>query len=136
MWNWVGGFSLYLNAFTMIELTYRILHLGDLKRCAAINSLLMWFQILYWLRSFRATAFYWEMIMQTLLDIRSMMLILFTFLIAFGNALYYLDSRDDTGEWLLVNKVFGNHFIDAVFGQYLLGLGEFSTDNFEQDGAT
>ena len=76
------------------------------------------------------------MILQTLLDIRSMMLILLTFLIGFGNAVYFLDSRDETGEWLLVNKVFGNHFIDAIFGQYLLGLGEFSTENFEQDGAT
>ena len=43
MWNWVSAFSLYLNAFIMIELTFRILDLGYLKRCAAINCLLLWF---------------------------------------------------------------------------------------------
>lgn len=108
-----------------------------MKQLASINALFLWIQLLYWARAFPSTAFYWEMIRETLNDIKEMLLILAIFLLAFGSAIYFLDTKGkvegEPDDWQLVAEAFGPRLFDAILGQYLLGLGEFNFENFNDN---
>ena len=82
-----------------------------------------------WLRLFEETAFYVLLIGETIYDIRYFILLLMTTLIMFGVPLIMLDGNSPTGKEI-VDSNFGFWIVDLVYNQYMLSLGEFSYDNF------
>lgn len=58
----------------------------------------MWMKILYFLRIFKGTGYFLEMIMKVAVDIKYFLLVLFIVVFAFGNAMYDIagaNSSDD-----------------------------------------
>mmetsp|Transcript_2938 Transcript_2938/g.4004 ORF Transcript_2938/g.4004 Transcript_2938/m.4004 type:complete len:230 (-) Transcript_2938:532-1221(-) len=94
---------------------------------AAFGSCFTLLKLLDWLRLFEQTAFYVLLVGETLSDIKFFLLVLFTTLMMFGAPLLMLNSNDAS----LIDSTFDFWFLDMLFNQYLLALGEFSTlDNF------
>ena len=100
-----------------------------LRIIAAIASCLTLMKLFDWLRLFEETAFYVLLIGETIYDIRYFILLLMTTLIMFGVPLIMLDGNSPTGKEI-VDSNFGFWIVDLVYNQYMLSLGEFSYDNF------
>ena len=101
------------------------------------------------MRIFDDLGFYVYLIIETLKDAKSFLILVLMVLITFANALYILEIAnhpsaavsDDTestqGEEnaceddRLIKMAYNVTFIDSVVNQYLLGLGEFQYDAFE-----
>jgi hypothetical protein len=76
------------------------------------------------------------MINQTIYDVRHFLLLLVIEICAFGNALmilnhietrHYNNIPGPTTYLPLYQKAFGAPLLDAIIGQYTLGLGNFDT---------
>ena len=76
-----------------------------------IASFGMWLKLFYFLRIFRTTGFFVNMLTQIIADCRTFMLLYVLIHIAYAQAFYILSN--------------GKYFIFYV---YLLGMGEFDTD--------
>ena len=99
---------------------------------AAFSLLLIWAKCFDWLKLFDSTALYIELLGKTLQDTGYFMILLMVTLAMFGSSIFMLQNNKDYGkEEDLINPVFGNTFLDSMLNQYLLGLGEFSIDEFE-----
>ena len=101
------------------------------------------------MRIFDELGFYVYLIIETLKDTKSFLILVLMVLITFANALYILEIAnhpsaafsDDTALTLpakdgayeidrLIKRAYNVTFIDSVVNQYLLGLGEFQYDAF------
>ena len=89
----------------------------------------MWVKAFYWLRLFGSTSFYIKLIRETIWDIRHFFILFVFILMTFGSMIIIMN--EGRGEDIIFTKYFDIKFIDAIFNQYLLVLGEFETDNFE-----
>jgi hypothetical protein len=82
---------------------------------------------------------YVDMINQTIYDVRFFMLLVIIEVCAFGNAMMILNYIESRHQLMypgsedyqpLYQKAFGAPLIDAIIGQYTLGLGNFYTETF------
>ena len=96
---------------------------------SALASFLTVLKIFDWLRLFEETAFYVLLVQETLWDIRFFMLLLLTTLLMFGVPLVLLQGSSPAGKEL-IDSSFGYWMIDLFFNQYMVALGDFSTDTF------
>ena len=101
----------------------------SLREVAAICSFFTLIKAFDWLRLFEGTAFYIQLVAETMVDITAFMIVLLFSLIAFGIPLGFL-SMNSASDDQVVEGVFNSFFFDVMFNQYLLGLGEFNTDGF------
>jgi len=112
-----------------------ILGLENLRIAASIAVLVMWMKLFYWMRLFGPTAFFIRMIEETIYDIRTFAIMFIFCVMSFANGLYVLNyGRSAEGEDDLFVSAFGIGMLDAIIDQYMLGLGEFGTDNFKGKG--
>ena len=70
--------------------------------------------------------------MATLNDITAFMGILFISLMIFGTPMGFLSMNSPDAENLVVADTFGSWVFDLLFNQYLLALGEFNMDGFDE----
>lgn len=111
----------------------------------------MWIKSFYWMRFFTDTSFYVRLIRETLYDIRYFLILFIFILMTFGNTLMVIAegrdkntvvaevaesdaAGDEPAETGLYKDVFNLRFLNVVFNQYMLSLGEFDLDNFEGEG--
>ena len=97
---------------------------------AAFSICFLWFKVFDWLRLFSGTAFFIELIKETLMSIRYFLLILFVWYMMFGTAFYILSMSLDSNE--LVPNVSPFWFFDAFISIYELGLGEFQVEVYRE----
>lgn len=92
--------------------------------------------MLDWFKLFQPTSFFIRLINETIYDIRYFMLIFIVALSMFGTPMYMLQlNRND--ENAIVEETFGGLWpINLLYNQYMLSLGEFSMDNFEDNPQT
>ena len=87
--------------------------------------------MLDWLRLFDKTSFYIRLIQETIYDILYFMIIFAAALWMFGNTMYMLQLNKDSDSADIVNPTFGHFMVDSLYNQYLLSLGEFAMDGFD-----
>jgi len=106
---------------------------------AAVSVFLMWIKSFYWMRLFTDTSFYVRLIRETLYDIRYFLILFIFILMTFGNTLMVIAEGRDKGaagaEGGLYKDIFSIRFLNVVFNQYMLSLGEFDLDNYEGEGS-
>lgn len=94
---------------------------------------------------FRPTAFYVTMLEESIYDIGAFMLMLIICLVSFTNAIMIVDvnqqkifeynnakSGEDYSSF--IDEKFSSQFMNVIFSQYLLGLGEFEVDELDSEG--
>ena len=95
----------------------------------------MWFKLFFWLRLFTNTAFFINLLSQTFEDVKNFMVLLLLLITAFANIQYIMNEKrmyenpDNPDTWLY-SKMSSSKFVSAWLNSYLLGLGEFSIDNY------
>lgn len=103
---------------------------------AAFTTLALWIKVLDWCKLFQPTSFFIRLITETIYDIRYFMLILMVALAMFGTPMYML-QLNRTEDNALVDEVFGSIWpLNLIYNQYMLSLGEFSMDFFDDNPQT
>ena len=85
-----------------------------------------------WLRLFEQTSFFVRLITETLQDICYFALI-FLLTLGFVGTTMFMLSIGGKGSPAIVNRVTGNFLLDSMLNQYMLTLGEFAMDGFEDN---
>ena len=103
---------------------------------AAFTSLALVIKVLDWFKLFQPTSFFIRLTIDTLYDIRFFSVIFVICLYMFGIPMYMLQlNREEHNA--LVDETFGPIWpLNALYNQYMLSLGEFSMDNFEENYQT
>ena len=89
-------------------------------------SCLLMLKIYDWLRLFEKTSFYVKLVELTLEGVGWFMILFTVALVGFGLPMSMLDMNRSEDTHLII-PIFGWWFIDALYNQYLLSLGEFSS---------
>lgn len=83
-------------------------------------------------------ALYVILVFRTIKEIRLFFMIFAVCILCFGNAIYILNrsrlaenAEAEEEKEPLFDRAFGNDLIDAILNQFMLGVGEFFTDRFE-----
>ena len=133
IWNLFDIGSIILNTFLLCNLLLDlkiVTNNNDVVVMCFIAVFLLWWKILYWFRLFESTSFYIRLIIDSIKGIGYFMMIFFTLLFAFSNAIYILNANRGEEDGLIDEIWEGNPAANAAINQYLLALGEFNSDNF------
>ena len=97
---------------------------------AAFATCITLLRLINWMRLFEDTSFYVLLIRVTIDDIKYFMLLLIISLLMFGVPVLMLDMNSEEGSEMIEDNF---HFwlFDLMFNQYMLALGEFGMDNFQ-----
>ena len=95
------------------------------RALAALTVTFIWVKAFYWLKLFNSTSFYIRLIMETLIDIGYFIILFIFILMTFGNAILIMDTGR---EERYTKDYFGNDYLNIIFDQYLLSMGEFNGD--------
>ena len=144
-WNMIFWGSIVLSLVIVICHGGDLMEHNDLIMLASIASVFQWGILYYWMRLYPELAFYVTMISETLKDIKDFFVIFMMCIAMFGNAVYILNlmvpvTAGEDGEIPeenepLFNESFKEPFVDSVFDQYLIGLGEFNIDGYSSHPA-
>jgi hypothetical protein len=104
--------------------------LETLRPIAAIASCTLMIKVFDWLRLFEGTAFYILLVQETLKDIQAFMILLIAALMMFGVPMLMLNLNRAEGDEL-ISSSFRFWGLNLLLNQYLLALGEFNMDNFD-----
>ena len=136
IWNYLIWITNLLSIFICIEQSTNVVGISRtlLIQLASIDVILQWSFAFYWVRLFPELAFYVTMVFETIKDCAYFIMILLAAIVMFGNAFYTLQGIDsgiiDGKEGQIWQDFFGHKFGDAAFMSYLIGLGEFSYENW------
>ena len=97
-----------------------------LRTLAAIASCLITVKLFEWLKLFSKTSFYVKLVEETLLEIRSFMILLFITLLVFGMPISVMNLNRDKDS-PMVTKHFNVSVVDTMIDQYLMLFGEFAS---------
>ena len=98
---------------------------------AAFSVLFLWMKLIEWFKIFDATSFYVKLVKETIIEILSFALIFITCLAMFGTFMYFLQlNQEKNGKEIVENK-FDHFFLDILYNQFMLSLGEFTMDGFD-----
>ena len=92
-WNINDLVYLILNTLVLICNFLSLIPLYNQRVFAAISVCFLWFKVFDWLRLFDTTAFFISLILDTIYDIRSFLMILFICYMMFGSAFYILNMN-------------------------------------------
>lgn len=79
--------------FLVVEGISESITITDVRLVGAVAGMMLWVQILFWLRLFDSTAQYVSLVMRTVSNIFSFMIVLLMFMFAFGTAMYLLQMN-------------------------------------------
>ena len=127
-WNFLDYTSIILNCSVVI-MNYSDASFQATNRVAAISVLILYFKLFYFLRIFFSTIYMVRMIIEIISDMKYFVCVLILSAAAFGNAFYILARDSPIDE----DNLSGSNFIDTFIFSYKMGLGDFSTDRFEQE---
>lgn len=75
--------------YLVVEDTVQI-EIFTVRQIGAVAGVMLWMQILFWLRLFDSTAQYVSLVIRTINDIFSFIVVLMMFMFAFGTSMYLL----------------------------------------------
>ena len=88
--NWFDIMAFILHIATLTLERTEVVDMKLVRICASMCLFCVWCQLLYWLRMFDGTSKYWDMILETIKDVRYFGLILILMIIMFASCLYLL----------------------------------------------
>ena len=134
-WNWIN-----VSHFLTAGYSYVIMFLKNDDALlthwttGAIRSLALltlWSNFFDWLRLFDKTSFYIKLVERTFIDIVQFLVLFIIALSMIGSAMYALEQGTSEGDSNIIEPVFNFFYFDAIYNQYLLSLGEFTMDGFD-----
>ena len=102
----------------------------NLRVVSAFASFLTLMKLFDWLRLFEGTGKYILLVIVTLKDTKSFVLLILITLMMFGVPLVMLNANGAEDKEL-TEKVFDNWIFDLMYTQYMLALGMFEHENFD-----
>lgn len=142
LWNYLYWASNFVAIFIVIQHSTRVFDVSDatLIEIASIEIFMQWGFAFYWMRLSPDLAFYVNMIIQTLYDCAYFIIIFLVSVLMFGNAYYALQGipsqpNEDGSEYVIWPKAFEQPFVDSVFSNFMIGLGEFVYDGWSDHPA-
>ena len=139
MWN----FFYWLSNLVALGITtvhgrgdFHLVSHDTLTVISSMEIFMQWLFAFYWMRLFPQLAFYVALTIETLKDITYFLIIFAISISMFGNAFFALNGipmpeGDDYSE-AIWPEAFNSKFVDSVFSQYMLGLGEFNYDGWSE----
>lgn len=138
IWNTLDIFSSGLVvAFSVMVMVYEepkdwVFIVGSLA------VVFLWLKTFYFFKISLKVSAYIRMIVQIILDIRIFLFLFFVGILAFANSFYILDLYSDVykenvyqpGDSVEGDKITGNNYLQSISYVYLLALGEFEADGF------
>lgn len=88
----------------------------------SITTFIMWMKILYFLRIFKSTGYFLEMIFKVIIDIKYFLLVLFIVIFAFGDALFAIAYYN--------GYTYTTNILDSFIYTYRMVLGDWDTGDF------
>ena len=86
----------------------------------------MWLKLFYWMRLFSSTAYYVNLICQTIADIKIFGILVLLVIFAFANFFMILNDNNPTDqEDSYVRKYVDNKIVDSFLSIYLIMIGDF-----------
>lgn len=124
-WNYIDMVPLLL--ITAVSLNYLLSDTGygEETLFMALSSLMMWFKLLGFLRLQKDFAYMIKILLSVGQDSATFMVILALTLMAFTDAMYTISRA------MPADSAYFDEYYQAVITQYLLALGEFNTDDFD-----
>lgn len=98
----------------------------------AIGVFFMWFKFLYFFRVFESFAYLTRLILLVIYDMRHFLVVLFFTLVAFGDTFLTISNGNKDG----MHQPFVFGFFDAVIYTYMIILGSFELEDFQNSIAT
>ena len=115
---------------------------------AAITVFLLWIKVFYWMRLFESTAYFINLISQTIADIKIFLYLVLIVVIAFANVFFILNNNttsnetyrqnhlvdDGSGNMVMQDKFSyiqgytGISYIDPFISTFLIWMGEFNLE--------
>ena len=134
-WNWINILHFITAAYIYVVLLLNNEEILEHQTTYAIRSiaiLSLWSNFFDWLRLFDQTSFYIKLVERTFVDIVQFMILFIIALAMIGSAMFALERSYDFGEEpdRIIDNTFDYFFIDFVYNQYMLALGEFAVDGF------
>jgi hypothetical protein len=102
----------------------------------AVAIFLLWFRIILLCTFIKQLAFYVELVEQTIFEVGYFLVLFIIMLLPFANGLYILNRfREAEDEEESIVGIFTNiTYVDTIFHQYFVTLGELGSDNFNLKG--
>ena len=98
-----------------------------------MSLLTLWSNFFDWLRLFDRTSFLIKLVGKTFVDVVEFMILFMIALAMIGSAMYALEySQGPVHENQVIEPVFDFFFLNMIYNQYMLALGEFSIDGFAE----
>jgi len=101
---------------------------------ASFSSFMMTVQLIfYWLALIDKTSHFVKMVTESMHDVKWFLLMVFLCILSFANAIVILTKLSSDEGDPIIDKKFGIVYVDSVLSGYLLGLGEFETDGYNDN---
>ena len=129
-WNLIDMGSLILNAYYVCFRLKGIHSPDTLNVIGSICICIMWTKMFYWMRIFKPFASFIrvvEAIMKHIAVFSAMLIMVF---LAFANIVIVLQKNRSATDPAVFDAIVNIAPLDAFIHVYLLGLGEFGTDNY------
>jgi len=132
-WNWIEILTIFGNTFILLQHGFKPFDISYslLVSLASVAIIFLYMKLFYWLRIFENLAYYVRMVSETIYDIAYFIILFVLCVFSFAHAVFVLNRNAVAEDQELYGPSFGFRPTDAIVNQYLLGLGEFNTDNFE-----
>lgn len=131
LWNVTDFTSLSLTMIILVASVPKeaLISPEILRQFAAFASCTLLIKVYDWLKLFETTAFYILLLDETMRDVSSFLILIFTALMMFGMPMIML-NLNSIGDNSIVDEPFAYWTVNMLLNQYLLALGEFNIDNF------
>jgi len=98
----------------------------------------MWFKAFYWMRLFKPTAFFMNLLASTFVDIAEFIIMMVILIFAAAN-LFYIFNSSRASPYTDGNRIFDEDLesmdlFNAVIHSYKLSLGDFATESYQGNG--
>lgn len=134
-WNWIEWTSIAMNTFVVLQHGFKPFDIEYdlLIAVASIAVIFLYLKVFYWMRLFESLAYYVRMVTETISDISFFIILFLLCVLTFAHAVFVLNRNAKGDDDKLYEASFGYAPADVMVNQYLLGLGEFGFDNFENN---
>ena len=141
-WNYVdmcifilaNTFLLTLNISVLTNKIYGengFLGVYSIRTYGGLCCWFMWIKVFYWMRIFKNFAYFITIIMATIRDSGSFMVMLCIIIFAFANLFFVIQNNTlNDPSYYYVNSYLDNSVIDSIIAIYLMSLGEFDYSGY------
>jgi hypothetical protein len=100
-----------------------------IRTVGALAGWVMWVKVFYWMRMFKDTSYFIILIMRTITDSLSFMIMLFIILFAYANMNFILQLNIEGKEYkddvYVTEYAKGHGIFNSIMAQYMIALGNF-----------